>query len=297
MKEKQEHIHEKNILEIVPEDDVYKNIVSISKINGGSFGHYMPFKVNSHYLIMVVKGSVDININGIIHNLKENMVLDVFQTETAQFINVSPDALAYQMIITKDFLIDVMQQRKQMPMSYVTSLLNNPYLIVTGEQMEVLRSRIEKAREEIRNTDHFFQKELLQYAILVYFIEIGNIVVQRTELNRINPVTNRKDDILAKFLYMASENYRERHDISFYAEKLFITPQYLSRVLKQLTGRTVNDYISDMLVTDAKRLLRTSRTSIMEISELLNFSDQASFGKFFKKHTGFSPLKYRRSSH
>ena len=295
MREKQEYNQENNVMDIIPKEDIYKNVVAISKINGSSFSYYAPFTVNSHFLIMVVRGSVDININGIIHNLKENMILDVFNAEKAQFINVTPDAIVYQMIITKDFLIDVIQQRKQLPMSYVTSLLNNPYLLVNDEQMGTLSSRMEKAREEIRKIGHFFQKELLQYAILVFFIEIGNIVVQRTELNRINPITNRKDDLLAKFLYMASENYRERHDISFYAEKLFITPQYLSRVLKQLTGRTVNDYISDMLITDAKRMLRTSRISIMEISELLHFSDQASFGKFFKKHTGISPLKYRRS--
>ena len=91
-------------------------------------------------------------------------------------------------------------------------------------------------------------------------------------------------------------HFAEHHDIAFYAQQLNITPVYLSRIVRQVTGRTVIDYVNQFLVMEASFLLRTSQLSIMQIAEQLHFAVQPSFSKFFSRKKGRSPRAYREAA-
>ncbi len=80
------------------------------------------------------------------------------------------------------------------------------------------------------------------------------------------------------------------------AEVVSFSPQHLSRMFKEELGMTLSDYITQVRVEEAKRLLRISDFSITEISDHLNFYDSAYFAKVFKKETGITPTKFRRDS-
>ena len=97
------------------------------------------------------------------------------------------------------------------------------------------------------------------------------------------------------FIDLLLENILTETSVSFYAEKLCISKQYLSLIVKEKTRVPVGTIISAMRVETAARLLREPDMTIMQIAEKMSFSDQSSFGKFFKKHTGVSPLKYRQT--
>ena len=97
-----------------------------------------------------------------------------------------------------------------------------------------------------------------------------------------------------QFLKLMFKHSREEHSVSFYAGKMCITPQYLSAVLKELTGKTTNNWIDHSLILDAKILLKTPNMTVQQVSDMLNFSNQSTFGKFFKKHTGQSPAEFRK---
>ena len=89
---------------------------------------------------------------------------------------------------------------------------------------------------------------------------------------------------------------KEQHVVSFYAEQLYITPQYLSLILKELTGRSANKWIDEALMQEAKILLKAPQATVQQVAVALHFSDQSTFGKFFKKHAGMSPMEYRKNS-
>lgn len=72
-----------------------------------------------------------------------------------------------------------------------------------------------------------------------------------------------------------------------------VSPVYLSRVVRQVTGRTVVDYINQMLLMEASFLLRNSQLSITQIADRLHFADTPSFSKFFLRLKGQSPRAYR----
>lgn len=88
--------------------------------------------------------------------------------------------------------------------------------------------------------------------------------------------------------------YRE-HRIPFYAGKLFVTPNYLSTLVKQQSGETAGEWIHRAIVLEAKVLLRHSDLKNYEIAEKLNFPNASLFNKFFKKQTGQTPLEYKES--
>lgn len=89
------------------------------------------------------------------------------------------------------------------------------------------------------------------------------------------------------------DNYKQHHDIGFYADELNISTAYLSRIVKKTTGKTVRFHISELISADARRLLDCTDLDIKEIASQLGFSDQSVFGKFFVKKNGISPLKFR----
>lgn len=104
-------------------------------------------------------------------------------------------------------------------------------------------------------------------------------------------------EIFRNFKKLLVDHYRTCHTVEFYAARLHITSAYLSRIVRQTTGRTVCFHISELLCADARKMLECTDLSVKEIAEILGFSDQSVFGKFFLRRTGFSPLRYRTRSH
>ena len=105
----------------------------------------------------------------------------------------------------------------------------------------------------------------------------------------------RKDELFELFIRTVGEHYKQQRSVAFYADKLCLTPKHLSNVIKELTGKSASQWIDDYVVLEAKTLLKSTNLTILQISEELHFANQSFFGKYFKQHTGLSPMRYRRS--
>lgn len=103
----------------------------------------------------------------------------------------------------------------------------------------------------------------------------------------------RKEKLTYDFFLLITDYYRQNREVAFYAQKLFITPKYLSSVIKEISGRSAKDWIVEYIILDIKSLLKNPSLNIQEIAIKTNFSNQAALGRFFKKHTGLSPSQYR----
>ena len=161
----------------------------------------------------------------------------------------------------------------------------NPCVVFDPLEAEVVRDQMLLVRSKIRQKDHFFYKEITQNALAFS---------AKKEFTA-SPALSRKEDLLEQFLKLLFENCREQHGVAYYAERLFITPQYLSLILKTLTGKSANKWIDDALIMEARVLLKAPQATVQQVADLLHFSDQSTFGKFFKKHMGVSPMEYRKS--
>lgn len=108
-------------------------------------------------------------------------------------------------------------------------------------------------------------------------------------------VTSRNRALFEKFIKLVMENFSKYRNVGFYAEKLNITPKYLSRLIKEVSGRSAPDWIDSYVILEAKNLLKYSDMAIKEIVFKLNFPNQSVFYKFFKVRTGMTPSEYRNS--
>ncbi len=150
----------------------------------------------------------------------------------------------------------------------------------------------EKMREVIAylHSDHLYKKEILRMLYAIFLLDMQN-AQQKSGVQR--KISQRVEEIFIGFIRLLPQHFAEHHDIAFYANKLHITPVYLSRVVRQVAGRTVIDYINQMLLMEASFLLRTSTMSISQIADYLHFADTPSFSKFFSRLKDQSPREYR----
>lgn len=82
--------------------------------------------------------------------------------------------------------------------------------------------------------------------------------------------------------------------VNFMAEKLNISPRYLSDVLKQETGKTAIELIHLSLISEAKNLLRLGEKSVSEIAYELGFENASYFSRLFKKQAGMTPKEFKK---
>jgi AraC family transcriptional regulator, transcriptional activator of pobA len=103
-------------------------------------------------------------------------------------------------------------------------------------------------------------------------------------------------NILKRFEQLLNVHFKKQHNVRFYADSLYITPGYLSELLKERRGKNASELIQEKLLLEAQILLKTTSENIYKISELLNFSNAGSFIRFFKHHTDLPPAKYRKTA-
>lgn len=103
-----------------------------------------------------------------------------------------------------------------------------------------------------------------------------------------------KGDLISSIIQYVHLNHTYKCTTKSLCENFHCSVSYLSHLFKKNTGKSLPEYIEDLRINDAKRLLKESNLSIIEISEILGFCNSAYFTSVFKKHLGVSPLKYKR---
>lgn len=103
----------------------------------------------------------------------------------------------------------------------------------------------------------------------------------------------RQEKLCKQFLALLKEECCREHSCTYYADRLCVTPKYLTTVVKQVSGKSVSKWIDCYLLEQIKFLLKTTNLAASEIADKLNFSNASFFGRYVKKHTGEPPLKLR----
>jgi len=102
-----------------------------------------------------------------------------------------------------------------------------------------------------------------------------------------------KKEVYEIFLHHLYCNFRKERQIRFYASKMNVSTAYLSRLVKEISGSTINEHVTSLIYKEACNLLSHSDMSIGEIADSLSFSDQSALTNFFKMRAGMTPLAYR----
>ncbi|MFV0270675.1 MAG: helix-turn-helix domain-containing protein [Macellibacteroides fermentans] len=253
----------------------------------------MSVRINGLCLILLTKGEATINVDYMKFPLQSNNLFFILPDHILE-VQCKPEELEGKiMVISKDMLSNMPKRNEEgdNSMQYMF-LRKNPSVELTDEEVSVLDTLFTLIRKRAEAKEHLFHKEAIQSLLFHLFFELKNIIFKKNDIVPFE--LSRKEELFQQFLKLMFKHSREEHSVSFYAGKMCITPQYLSAILKELTGKTTNNWIDHSLILDAKILLKTPNMTVQQVSDMLNFSNQSTFGKFFKKHTGQSPAEFRK---
>lgn len=171
------------------------------------------------------------------------------------------------------------------------SVLKNPILDMLPEEVD-LASDYFALIDKIIGSDTSYKMESIGYILTSIFYLIGGFVKKRVaESDAV--VTSRHKKMFDMFLELVEKHHDKERMVSFYADKLCITPKYLSKIIKSVSGMSAPDIINRYVILEAQHLLRHTDKSIKQIADDLNFANQSFFQKYFKAHTGMTPNEYR----
>ncbi|HEY1009948.1 MAG TPA: helix-turn-helix transcriptional regulator [Daejeonella sp.] len=186
----------------------------------------------------------------------------------------------------QSFLLDTDYLKK---FSFLNGIVNDSVLNVP----EACRSQIETIFEELiiaGADDVKFTEDYIRVLLLKLLIVVSDLVVARPE----NYISSYNYTVLKNFRQLIERNYTILRLPKEYAELLYITPNHLNALCKDLLGMPAGEVIRNRIILEAKRLLINLELSISEISRHLNFSDNSYFTKFFRKYAGVTPEDFRK---
>ena len=167
-------------------------------------------------------------------------------------------------------------------------MYNNPTTDINQDMLDSLSIFYAILYRAAANDKNPFRQQIIENLISVFYYGGVSSLSSDAESN-----LKYKNHIVANFLELVQQHYREERLIQYYASRLCITPKYLSKLVKDHTGRAATDWIEQHVILEARAMLQSTDLSIQQIATTLNFPNQSFFGKYFKRATGVSPKQYR----
>lgn len=173
---------------------------------------------------------------------------------------------------------------------YATLTPEPCYVWSTGEEEDIARyiSLISRYRHTTSNPFDGHERKLL---LLALTYKLCSIYSRR--LMEDNQAAGHKIDTFIQLIRLVERYYKQERGVAFYADKLCLSPKYLSALSKSVCGYTVQELVFRAIIRRSMLLLKNSNMTIQEISNEFHFPNASAFGTFFKKETGLSPLHYR----
>ena len=225
-------------------------------------------------IFLVKHGSCRMVINGKdgdVLELGEGSMLMVPVNDVATLLSVSPDIDAECVLVDEEFVSQ----------TYCFRLSADKYKSV----LDIFHF----IRDIVRH-QHINKIEMIRSMFNVLQLIIEELPYEQCSVSH---DIGHKKGIYEIFLHHLYRNFRKERQIRFYADKLNVSTVYLSRLVKEISGTTVNDHATSLVYKEICNLLTHSDMTIGEIADYLNFSDQSALSNFFKQRSGMTPFAYR----
>lgn len=249
----------------------------------------------SHLFIFICHGKLEMTINGKKYVMSELTLVDLFETFSIKIGHVDAGLQAWCFFTTFEFASNSLRNLRPGPDPKPHERQNVPINSFTSEESSRIVHQLQLLKETLTNTSHYYRKELAELYFKSFSLELGNALLAKQKVNeKVPKYISRRDFITLNFIKLVTQHYAKEHRADFYAHQLCISTKHLTRVIKEMTGKTPHAIINSEIIHHAMHLLEDDKIPVSRIAEELYFSDQASFCKFFKKQKSISPMGYRR---
>lgn len=252
-----------------------------------------PCRIDAFIVGIGTAGETTVSYNLREYTIKKDSMF-VFSPQNILQAEHSEGFRAHVLVMTRELL-----QRINIDTRHIMPVLlqfgAHPCIGLLQEESRSLRNFFSLVGQEVQAPETEFSHDIVSELIAATIYKIGAIlhryIAEHPEIKR-QPQT-RAEEYFKQFMELLGEHFKQERSVGFYAQKLCITPKYLTTLVKHISGKSVSEWIDIYVVTEAKTLLKYSAKSIQEISYLLNFPNQSFFGSYFKRITGMSPSQYK----
>ena len=257
-----------------------------------SFKHFIhelefnePHKMQRAAIVLCTSGNCRIKINLEEYEIKAPQLVTLMSGQIFELISDINGLDGYVISLSKRFIDKVNLPGWQ---HQYMKMYNNPITDIDQDMLNSLRIFYAILYRAAKNDNNPFRLQIIENLISVFYYGGISSFDGEVESN-----LKYKNHIVANFLELVQQHYREERLIQYYAGRLCITPKYLSKLVKEHTGRAATDWIEQHVILEARAMLQSTDLSIQQIATTLNFPNQSFFGKYFKRATGVSPKQYR----
>lgn len=262
-----------------------------------------PRRLEGNVMLFCIKGSARISINLDDFEIKEGSLVivtpqDIVKVEWIDKHN--SDELHFVMIaMSQKFVSDLKIDFRKI-LSEGLTLIETPIINLNDELQDVFADYLRLIAKVTESGLNMNQDAVRSLVSSMASIAAGQWLAGVDKIKGKSSVTsNLRSDhkrlVFQQFMKLVHENYSKERQAIYYADRLCISPKYLSRLCKEISGKSAPEWIDAYIMLEAKNLLKYSSMPIKEIVYRLNFSNQTVFYKFFKAHTGMTPTEYRNS--
>ena len=241
---------------------------------------------------IVIQGHMTIIYNDSKMALHESDLYTYSPGFEIRVLSVSADFRCLSLLADEHFALSLPSVRDAIRMAYF------PLVELTAPILPILAEERRRLEELMQMMIHYQQaglpqmNESLKMLFNLFLLDLSAIQEHSIREHRFS---KRVEEIFLGFLHLLSQHFAEHHDIGFYANRLCITTTYLSRIVRHVSGgRTVIDYINQLLLMEAMFLLRQTSLSIAQIADHLHFAETTTFARFFHRMKGVTPREFRK---
>jgi len=207
-----------------------------------------------------------------------------------------------QLLPSKDFRCEIMLTTRSFAesnkplMSYNIvghlGMMQNPLLHLLPSEMKQCLKNLENIRVRFGQPWHSFYAEAVRKAFEAFVLDMYDIHARQGDLQQED--VGHGHILMRRFIAMLQEGQCRRHRTpGYYAEKLSITPVYLTEISRVVTHHTPTYWIDYFAANEIRELLKDRRKPLGEIAEELNFSSISYFSRYCTKVFGVNPSKLR----
>ena len=263
--------------------DIDNNILSL-------YTQY-PCRLKAEIFVLCMGGTLEATINLSDYTIRENDFITLSPGSIIQINKIEGDLKLYFMVFSSKFIEGISKTKSIIDLIYITK--SHPILSLPKEFACIYEEFFTLMMKVYYKEHSPYNPEILKCMLLSILYRLSDMYHERPI--RSETALSRSEEICKKFSHLVIQHYTTERSIAYYAKQMNITPTHLSNTVKHVTGKTVMDIISEVVIVDAKAQLKSTNIPIHEISDSLNFPNVSFFGKYFKRLTGMSPQQYRNS--
>lgn len=247
----------------------------------------VPFQLQNFGIIWIKKGKGTITLDLDDHGITDNMLVCLSPGQLMKMY--SSGLIGYYISFSAEFLLMADGHANG---SFMDTLYENRNLMIVSpckemnDQMEAVVTMMQK---------EFMGMGQLRMQVIKGLLKVFIIYLTGSIQDNEQSYSNDRDaDMVRKFMVLVKKHFLTRKMVTDYANDLCVSPNYLNRIVKKISGYTASHYIQQLIVLEAKRQAIFSGLSMKEVAYSLGFNDYAHFSKFFKNKSGMNFTSFKQ---